>query len=312
MPNDNKGSTFLLLIVIALAIYLLLNREGFTSRSKEDFTAVYPKESFEDVNSQQAVFSQLEAVYNQPEAVYSQPEGVFSQPEAVYSQSGAVYSQPEAVYRQPEAVYSQSGAVYSQPEAVNNQSGAVYSQPGAVYSQSGAVYSQPGAVYSQEADYNQEEDYNQPEPVFSQESNYIQPEGDVNPSIFNFEPNDESLFEFSGSNLNDAFAPPIPSGVSTDSIDFKKQNTETYNAKDFLPHEINDEWFETDFSLAKYQLNDDKLINTERYIIGINTVGESLKNASYDIRGTVPNPKFIVSPWNNSTYEPDFNLKPLC
>ena len=48
------------------------------------------------------------------------------------------------------------------------------------------------------------------------------------------------------------------------------------------------------------------------YHIGINTIGESLKNASYYIRGTIPNPKFVVSPWGNSTYEPDFNLKPLC
>ena len=115
-----------------------------------------------------------------------------------------------------------------------------------------------------------------------------------------------------GTNLNDAFLPPIPAGLTTDSLDFKKQNMDNYNAKDFLPHEINDEWFQTDFSLAKYQLNDDKLINTERYIIGINTVGQSLKNASYDIRGTIPNPKFVISPWNNSTMEPDFNLKPLC
>ena len=104
----------------------------------------------------------------------------------------------------------------------------------------------------------------------------------------------------------------MPAGSLTGTIDFKKQNTDNYDAKDFLPHEINDEWFETDFSLAKYQLNDDKLINTDRYIIGINTVGQSLKNASYDIRGTIPNPKSIISPWNNSTYEPDFNLKPLC
>jgi hypothetical protein len=131
-------------------------------------------------------------------------------------------------------------------------------------------------------------------------------------SIFNFEANDDSIFNNIGSSLTDAFAPPIPSGTNTDSVNFKKQNMDNYNAKDFLPNQINDEWFETDFSLAKYQLNDDKLINTERYIIGINTVGQSLKNASYDIRGTIPNPKFVVSPWGNSTYEPDFNLKPLC
>jgi hypothetical protein len=129
---------------------------------------------------------------------------------------------------------------------------------------------------------------------------------------FDFAPNDESVYDFNGSSLTDAFAPPIPPGTNTETVDFKKQNMENYNAKDFLPKEINDEWFETDFSLAKYQLNDDKLINTDRYIIGINTVGQSLKNATYDIRGTVPNPKFIVSPWNNSTFEPDFNLKPLC
>jgi hypothetical protein len=131
-------------------------------------------------------------------------------------------------------------------------------------------------------------------------------------SNFDFTPNDESIFDFDGSSLADAFAPPIPPGTNTETVDFKKQNMENYNAKDFLPKEVNDEWFETDFSLAKYQLNDDKLINTDRYIIGINTVGQSLKNATYDIRGTVPNPKFIVSPWNNSTFEPDFNLKPLC
>lgn len=127
----------------------------------------------------------------------------------------------------------------------------------------------------------------------------------------NFDANDDS-FDLYGTELDNAFANPLPAGVNPDIVDFKKTNNDNYNAKDFLPKQINDEWFETDFSLAKYQLNDDKLINTERYIIGINTVGESLKNASYDIRGTIPNPKFIVSPWNNSTYEPDFNLKSLC
>jgi len=134
----------------------------------------------------------------------------------------------------------------------------------------------------------------------------------LNANIYNFQPNDETGLDVIGSNLNDAFALPIPNGAQTDAIDFKKQNVDNYNARDFLPREVNDEWFETDFSLAKYQLNDDKLINTEKYIIGINTVGQSLKNASWDIRGTIPNPKLVVSPWNNSTYEPDFNLKPLC
>lgn len=127
--------------------------------------------------------------------------------------------------------------------------------------------------------------------------------------IFQFEPTD--IYE-SGALLDAAFERPIPQQARPDVVDLNKNNVKNYNAKDFLPKEINNQWFDTDFSQAKFNINDDKLINTERYVIGINTVGQSLKNASYDMRGTIPNPKFTVSPWNNSTYEPDMNLKSLC
>ena len=120
-------------------------------------------------------------------------------------------------------------------------------------------------------------------------------------------------YNSSGSDINDAFNSLVPtSNTVISAIDINKQNVQNYNAKDFLPKEINDQWFNTDFSQAKTNLKDDKLINTDRFVIGINTVGQSLKNASYDIRGTVANPKYSVSPWNNSTYEPDYNIKPLC
>lgn len=129
------------------------------------------------------------------------------------------------------------------------------------------------------------------------------------PVVNSFGGNDLSL---SGADLDGAYANPLPAGVTADTLNLNKNNVTNYNSKDFLPKEVNDEWFDTDFSQAKHNIKDDKLINTERYIIGVNTVGQSLKNASYDIRGTIPNPKFSVSPWNNSTYEPDYNLKPLC
>ena len=123
----------------------------------------------------------------------------------------------------------------------------------------------------------------------------------------------QNLDESIGADINDAFNPPISNtNKNISAIDINKKNVQDYNAKDFLPKEINNQWFDTDFSQAKTNIEDDKLINTERYVIGINTVGQSLKNASYDIRGTIANPKFSVSPWNNSTYEPDYNIKPLC
>jgi hypothetical protein len=267
MQSDNKVSSFLLLILIGLGIYLLLNRgEGF--RSLDNLKSVYPREPFEDVNSQEVNNN----VINQNMPTDSQE-----------------YVLPSQEYLAPTQEYVVPTQEYVLP---NSQEYVVPTQ------EYGLPNSQEYVVPTQE--------YGLPN---SQE--YVAPSMQGS-SIFNFEPNDDSIFNNAGSVLTDAFAPPIPSGTSTDSVNFKKQNMDNYNAKDFLPHEINDEWFETDFSLAKYQLNDDKLINTERYIIGINTVGQSLKNASYDIRGTIPNPKFVVSPWGNSTYEPDFNLKPLC
>ena len=114
-----------------------------------------------------------------------------------------------------------------------------------------------------------------------------------------------------GANLNKAFSRPVPKGSKCNSVDFNRNYLKKYDSKNYLPQEVNDEWFDTDFTQAKNKLNSDSLINTEKYVIGVDTVGQSLKNASYDIRGTVANPKFNVSPWNNSTYEPDYNIKPL-
>jgi hypothetical protein len=129
-------------------------------------------------------------------------------------------------------------------------------------------------------------------------------------SVFSFEPNDDNTY--TGASLENAFERPVPESADTDVVDLNKNNVVNYSASDYLPKEVNDDWFNTDFSQAKYKMNDDKLINTDKYIIGINTVGQSLKNASYDIRGSVNVPKYTVSPWNNSTIEPDYNIKPLC
>jgi hypothetical protein len=66
-----------------------------------------------------------------------------------------------------------------------------------------------------------------------------------------------------------------------------------------------------DLEVADLRLDHDNLINTDRYTIGTNTVGASLKNATYDLRPAPPNPKITVSPWLQSTYQPDYNTRPL-
>jgi hypothetical protein len=85
----------------------------------------------------------------------------------------------------------------------------------------------------------------------------------------------------------------------------KQQDDDKFDSSALLPQEKKD-WF--DDPQAKKGINSPHLINIYR-ATGVNTVQTTLKNASWDIRGAPPNPKYVVSPWGNSSYEPDNNLK---
>lgn len=45
--------------------------------------------------------------------------------------------------------------------------------------------------------------------------------------------------------------------------------------------------------------------------IGINSVGTSLRNANQQLRSEPPNPQVQVSPWMQTTIQPDLNRRPL-
>jgi hypothetical protein len=47
------------------------------------------------------------------------------------------------------------------------------------------------------------------------------------------------------------------------------------------------------------------------YHIGIDTIGNTLRNANLQIRSEPPNPTTKVSPWLQSTIEPDLMRAPL-
>ena len=47
------------------------------------------------------------------------------------------------------------------------------------------------------------------------------------------------------------------------------------------------------------------------YHIGIDTVGQSLRNPNLQLRSEPPNPQLNIGPWNNTTIGPDFNRRPL-
>ena len=45
--------------------------------------------------------------------------------------------------------------------------------------------------------------------------------------------------------------------------------------------------------------------------IGLNSVGNSLRNANLQLRSEPPNPQVLVSPWLNTTIGPDLQRQPL-
>jgi hypothetical protein len=92
-------------------------------------------------------------------------------------------------------------------------------------------------------------------------------------------------------------------------IDFESTNKkDPLSSHDLLPSKDVNEFsmynIETSYMDANLAVNS---VNK----LGIDTIGNSKRNASHDIRGTIPCPKFVVSPWNNSTYEPDTNIRQM-
>ena len=47
------------------------------------------------------------------------------------------------------------------------------------------------------------------------------------------------------------------------------------------------------------------------YHVGVNTVGQALRNGNLQLRSEPANPQVNVSPWMNSTIGPDLERKPL-
>jgi hypothetical protein len=81
------------------------------------------------------------------------------------------------------------------------------------------------------------------------------------------------------------------------------------NPSDLLPKDANSEWS----SLNPIDNNRPELPDLLQagYHLGLDTIGQSMKNANLQLRSDPVIPKKDVGPWNNSTYEPDLLRQPL-
>lgn len=80
-------------------------------------------------------------------------------------------------------------------------------------------------------------------------------------------------------------------------------------ASDLLPLDANSKWAELNPQCTG-DLQDQNYL-TAGYHIGINTVGQSMRNANLQLRYEPPNPQIPVSPWQISTIEPDSRTQGL-
>jgi len=77
-------------------------------------------------------------------------------------------------------------------------------------------------------------------------------------------------------------------------------------SSDLLPNKEVNEF--SQFNIETPYLDANLAANGVRKL-GIDTIGNSKRFATHDLRGSIPCPKFVVSPWNNSTADPDLNIK---
>lgn len=118
--------------------------------------------------------------------------------------------------------------------------------------------------------------------------------------------------DYSSSTNNDKF---VPSDNGNGNYASYEQHKTDYTVKELmdsdklLPKDEDKDWFDTVPEPIK--VKNRHLINVNRPI-GIDTVGSSMKIACRDLRGNIPAPKYVVSPFLNSSVEPDVATVGFC
>ena len=103
----------------------------------------------------------------------------------------------------------------------------------------------------------------------------------------------------------------VPQGTSTSTYGLAPvpRANKQYDPSELLPKDINSQWAQ----LNPAGSADFKNVNLLKAgsLIGIDTVGSTLRNANLQERSEPPNPTTSVSPWLNTTIEPDLMRLPL-
>jgi hypothetical protein len=86
-------------------------------------------------------------------------------------------------------------------------------------------------------------------------------------------------------------------------------NLPVANPADLLPRDSNNQWGSLN-PAGSGDLQGQNLLSAT-FLTGIDTIGNTMKNANLQLRSEPPNPQLNVGPWNNSTFAPDLMRTPL-
>jgi hypothetical protein len=109
-----------------------------------------------------------------------------------------------------------------------------------------------------------------------------------------------------GENVIEHFSTDQDYAVKRNLTSFPK---EQLTAEELLPQDNSSLWAQVNPS-GEGSLKDRNFLQAG-YHIGINTVGQTLRNANLQLRSEPPCPQVKVSPFLNSTIEPDVSRKPF-
>lgn len=111
------------------------------------------------------------------------------------------------------------------------------------------------------------------------------------------------------SQQTNALAVPPANQAATVSSNLQGYDMRPVNAPaDLLPSDANSEWAALNPSMNAGATPD---LLQAGYHIGLDTIGQTLKNANLQLRSDPIIPKADVGPWNQSTYEADLGRVPL-
>ena len=108
---------------------------------------------------------------------------------------------------------------------------------------------------------------------------------------------------------NETYAPATGMSTSTQGLPPSCSKSAVADPSELLPKDTNSQWAQLNPS-GSGDLENINLLRSG-YHMGIDTIGNTLRNANLQLRSEPANPQVNIGPWNNTTSSPDTMRVPL-